>query len=289
MSCLPTPGRSRGDDDVAQDQLFRIDLLGRFRVSVGGEPAREPVSSRGSELLALLVLEDGQRVSRELIASRLWPESGEAQARTNLRRELHQLRRVLPQSEKGIEAHGQYLALRIGEVGSDVHDLRGALGRAEAARKEARKPDEIAALAEAARIYAGELFPECFSEWLGPPRERWKEEVAAALRRLIALLEERRDLLEGIRWARRLTEIDALDEVAYRTLMRLRLRRLSRRRADGKPRRTLMPRPVAQFAARPVVGPTSAKRRGCASTKFVLLERASSYLLKRITSPPRSK
>ncbi|MGZ6123488.1 MAG: ATP-binding protein [Myxococcales bacterium] len=206
---------------MAQDQLFRIDLLGRFRVSVGGEPAREPVSSRGSELLALLVLEDGQRVSRELIASRLWPESGEAQARTNLRRELHQLRRVLPQSEKGIEAPGQYLALRIGEVASDVHDLRGALGRAQAAHKEARRPDEIAALAEAARIYAGELFPECFSEWLGPPRERWKEEVAAALRRLIALLEGRRDLLEGIRWARRLTEIDALDEVAYRTLMRL--------------------------------------------------------------------
>lgn len=206
---------------MAQDQLFRIDLLGRFRVSVGGEPAREPVSSRGSELLALLVLEDGQRVSRELIASRLWPESGEAQARTNLRRELHQLRRVLPQSERGIDTPGQYLALRIEEVASDVHDLRCALVRADAARKEGRKHDEIAPLAEAARIYVGELFPECFSEWLGPLRERLKEEVAAALRLLTALLEERRDLLEGIRWARRLTEIDPLDEVAYRTLMRL--------------------------------------------------------------------
>ena len=170
---------------MAQEQLFRIDLLGRFRVLVGGEPAREPVSSRGSELLALLVLEDGQRVSKELIASRLWPESGEAQARTNLRRELHQLRRVLPQSEKGIEAPGQYLALRIGEVASDVHALRGALGRAEAARKEARKTDEIAALAEAARIYAGELFPECF------PARRLREPAASGSARL-ATMEARR-------------------------------------------------------------------------------------------------
>src|SRR5262249_14241949 len=103
----------------------------------------------------------------------------------------------------------------------DVHDLRRALGRADAARKEGRKPDEIAALAEAARLYAGELFPECFSEWPGPLRARLKEEVAAALSQLTALLEQRHDRQEGIRWARRLTEIDPLDEVAYRRLMRL--------------------------------------------------------------------
>ncbi|HET9751892.1 MAG TPA: AAA family ATPase, partial [Myxococcales bacterium] len=167
----------------------------------------------------LLVLEGGQPVSRERIASRLWPESGEAQSRTNLRRELHQLRRVLPESEETVETGGAQLAIR--RVGSDLHDFRQALARADAARSQGRKSDEVAALAEAAQHYAGDLLPECFAEWLGAERERLKEEVKAALRRLVALLEERRDLLEGIRWARRLTEIEPLDESAYRALMRL--------------------------------------------------------------------
>jgi DNA-binding SARP family transcriptional activator len=206
---------------VAQDKPLRIDLLGRFRLSVGGEPPGEPVSSRGRELLALFVLAGGERISRERIASRVWPESGEAQARTNLRRELHQLRRALPQTERAIETCGPDLSLRLDEVGSDVHDVGRALGRSDAARGEGRKSDEIAALSQVGRDYAGDLFPECFAEWLVAERDRLREQVAAALRRLAALLEERGDLLEGIRWARRLTEIDPLDEVAYRTLMRL--------------------------------------------------------------------
>jgi hypothetical protein len=90
---------------VAQDELpFRVDLLGRFRLSVAGAPASEPLSSRGRELLALLVVERGNGIARESIASRMWPGSGEAQARTNLRRELHQLRAAFPRSEQAIES-----------------------------------------------------------------------------------------------------------------------------------------------------------------------------------------
>lgn len=203
---------------------LRIDLLGRFRLSVDGVPAREPVSSRGRELLALLVLQGGARIPRERIASRLWPESSEAQARTNLRRELYHLRRDLPQSEWAIETSGAHLGLRLDDVvGSDLHDVRRALARADTARTGARREasGEVAALTEAARSYAGDLMPECFAEWLAPERERLREEVVTALRRLTKLLEERRDLNEAVRWARRLTEIDPLDEIAYRAQMRL--------------------------------------------------------------------
>jgi DNA-binding SARP family transcriptional activator len=209
---------------VARVGQIRIDLLGRFRLSVDGAPAREPVSSRGRELLALLVLQGGARIPRERIASRLWPESSEAQARTNLRRELYHLRRDLPQGEWAIETSGAHLGLRLEDaVGSDLHDVRRALARADAARTSARREasGEVAALTEAARSYAGDLMPECFAEWLAPERERLRDEVVTALRRLTELLEARRDLNEAVRWARRLTEIDPLDEIAYRAQMRL--------------------------------------------------------------------
>jgi DNA-binding SARP family transcriptional activator len=205
---------------MAEVELLRIDLLGRFRISVDGEPAADPVSSRGRELLTLLVLQGGELVPRERVASRLWPESTEAQARTNLRRELHQLRRVLPESERAIDMRGAHLALRLGDgVSSDLHDVRAALARAAAAH--GTLADELAALTVAAQCYLGDLLPECFAEWLVPERERLREEVVVALRRLTELCEERRDLREGVRWARRLTELDPLDEIAYRAQMRL--------------------------------------------------------------------
>src|SRR5450755_4749677 len=47
-------------------------------------------------LLAFLVLHGEAAQSREHLAFLLWPESGDAQARTNLRQLLHHLRRALP-------------------------------------------------------------------------------------------------------------------------------------------------------------------------------------------------
>jgi DNA-binding SARP family transcriptional activator/tetratricopeptide (TPR) repeat protein len=202
----------------------RVDLLGRFRVTLNDGSPTQAISARGQELLALLVLENGARLARERVASRLWPDSGEAQARTNLRRELHQLRRTLPRYEEVIQDEGADLSLRLTAspvlVGaqSDVQEVRAALGRSTAAKA---GPAELDALIEAARGYCGDLLPECFAEWLAPERERLRHEIIVALRRLTELLEHRRDLVEGLRWARRLTELDPLDEIAYRAEMRL--------------------------------------------------------------------
>lgn len=220
---FPAERRKRlGRHGVDMAGLLRIDLLRCFRLSVDGEAVRDAISMRGREVLALLVLEGGERILRERIATRLWPESSEAQARTNLRRELHHLRRDLPRAECAIDTSGAHVGLRLkDDVRSDLHDLRRALARADAARTGAQAAPEVAALMEAARIYVGDLLPECFAEWLGPERERLRAEVVTAIRRLTELLEDRRDLHEAVRWARRLTEMDPLDEHAYRAQMRL--------------------------------------------------------------------
>ena len=53
-------------------------------------------TNRMRSLLAFLVLHSEAMQSREQLASLLWPESTDAQARTNLRQLLHNLRRALP-------------------------------------------------------------------------------------------------------------------------------------------------------------------------------------------------
>jgi DNA-binding SARP family transcriptional activator len=198
----------------ADPASLRIELLGRFRLSVDGEAADEAISTRGRELLALLVLEGGDRILRERIATRMWPDTSEAQARTNLRRELHHLKHEVPCSEDVIDTAGSHVRLR--KVSSDLQNLREALDRA----RHGAEP-ELGPLTDVARLFTGELLPECFAEWLDPVRDRLHDEVVAALRRLVSLLEDRGDVMEAIRWARRLTELEPLDEKAYCAQMRL--------------------------------------------------------------------
>jgi DNA-binding SARP family transcriptional activator len=52
-------------------------------------------SSRTLALPGLLIARTGRLQDRATIAGQFWPESGDGQALTNLRRELHDLRRIL--------------------------------------------------------------------------------------------------------------------------------------------------------------------------------------------------
>lgn len=75
---------------------LRIELLGGFRVTYGGGPLTGVRSGRQRSLLAYLILHRQHPQPRQRLAFLFWPDSEEAQALTNLRRELHHLRRVVP-------------------------------------------------------------------------------------------------------------------------------------------------------------------------------------------------
>ncbi|MDQ4108628.1 MAG: hypothetical protein M3138_07480, partial [Actinomycetota bacterium] len=67
----------------------RVRLFGELDLRLeDGRPA--PLeSARGQSLLAYLLLHDDAPQSRQRLAFLLWPDSGEGQARTNLRHLLH--------------------------------------------------------------------------------------------------------------------------------------------------------------------------------------------------------
>src|ERR1700760_4691723 len=75
--------------------MLRMSLLGEQTLSddrTGSVPVR---SSRAFALVAFLAVHAGSPQSRQRIAGLLWPDSADAQALTNLRRELHHLRQAL--------------------------------------------------------------------------------------------------------------------------------------------------------------------------------------------------
>ena len=73
-----------------------VRLFGNVQFTWEGKPVTAINAHRLRSLLALLVLRADVPQSREQLASLLWPDSEEGQARTNLRQLLHHFRRALP-------------------------------------------------------------------------------------------------------------------------------------------------------------------------------------------------
>lgn len=76
--------------------MLQVELLGRLRLTFNSRPLSELCGKRAELLLAYLVLNRDTPQPRQRLADLFWPDSKDAQARTNLRRELHTLRRLLP-------------------------------------------------------------------------------------------------------------------------------------------------------------------------------------------------
>jgi len=91
---------------------LEIRLLGEVVVRVDGEPVEEFATPRLQRLLAHLTLQPGVALSRSRLAFELWPDSTEGQARTNLRKLLHDLRHALPEADRCVDADGQDLRWR---------------------------------------------------------------------------------------------------------------------------------------------------------------------------------
>ena len=203
---------------------IRIELLGQLRITLGKDLLTSVNTNRMRSLLAFLVLHNDVPQSREHLAYLLWPESSEAQARTNLRQLLHNLRRALPVDCSLLVADNHTVHWKADKsCAIDVMEFEAA---AHAAAK-AKESDHVAvreALEEAARLYQDDLLPDLYDEWLEPRRAQLRQQFADVLSRLTGLLETLGEYPAGIRHATRLVALDSLRESYYQTLMRLHLR-----------------------------------------------------------------
>jgi DNA-binding SARP family transcriptional activator len=198
---------------------FRLELLGGFRVTADG--TRDGVmtlTARQEELLAYLALHDDGPIRRQEIAGRLWPDSTDGQALTNLRREWHHLRDAWPAIEALVEAGMRTLALRT--VVGAVLDVRAFMNTAARGLQGDR-----AALADAAAIYRGDVLPDFAAEWIEPIRELYRQQAVRVLEQLLSLHEHEQSWTAVIERARQLLQVDRLHEPAWCALMRAHARR----------------------------------------------------------------
>ncbi|MBA3823186.1 MAG: AAA family ATPase [Ktedonobacterales bacterium] len=201
---------------------MHISLLGDFRLVYDDVQVTRLNTPRLQAFLAYLVLHREGPQSRHHLAFLFWPDATEAQARTNLRQLLYQLRRFFPAVAQFIDADASMVwwkeeaAMKL-----DVVDFEAALHRADAATRE--QDDRLAQtnLAQADALYRGDLLPHCYDEWITLERERLRQRHRQMLDRLLHLYETRGDLTLAIQYAQRFLQADPLAEEAYRHLMRL--------------------------------------------------------------------
>ncbi len=202
--------------------LLTIQLLGDFQVTDGQGTPFLAESERLQALLAYLVLHGHTPQPRQYVAFLFWPDTQEAQARTNLRNLLHRLRRLLPQADTFIHADANLIAWRPdAPFTCDALEFDAAVDAAESHLQSGDRQAAEMALRRAVHLYRSDLLPGHYDEWLLPLRERFRQRAFYALEMLTRLLEERQAWQEAIHYGQRWLRLDPLNEQAYRCLMRL--------------------------------------------------------------------
>jgi DNA-binding SARP family transcriptional activator len=199
------PGDASGLGREPMPVRLQVRLLGAVEIILDGRLLRAFNSLRLQRFLALIALRrDPQHRSR--LAFEFWPDSDERQARTNLRKLLHDFRHSLPDISEFVEIDNETVRwIPIGPAEVDVLRFRDAIAAGD--------------LELAARFYSGDLLPACYDEWVLEERAKLRAEAYGALVRLTEEAAERDDHKATIRYAQRIIDLEPTDDVTVRIQM----------------------------------------------------------------------
>jgi len=200
--------------------VLRLSLLGGFRAQLASGEGVDLPHKKAQALLAYLGLHLGHPFLRDKLASLLWGDLSDAQARHSLRQTLFTLRKALPPTPPTLLTEGKTVALCADAVEVDVVGFERLALQAE--------PE---AWAQAAALYRGQFLDGfcvneiSFEDWLRVERERLHELMLEILAKLLARQVKDNELEAAIQTGLTLLALDPLQEVTHRALMRLYIRK----------------------------------------------------------------
>jgi DNA-binding SARP family transcriptional activator len=201
--------------------VLRVSLLGEQTIMDDRGGSVRARSSRAIVLVAFLVVHAGSPQARQRIAGLFWPESTDAQALTNLRRELHHLRQAVG-DEPSLVVTSRDLCWR--DAKTCRVDVRVFEAKRKAALTAAAAGDDNGIVLHgtaAIAAYQGELLPGVYEDWLLDARSQLERQCVDVYDLVGAARARTGDLAGAVAAARRRVQLQPLEEVGYRTLMQL--------------------------------------------------------------------
>ena len=199
--------------------MLHVLLLGQQAIADEGTGSVRTRSSRTVALLAFLAVHAGLPQTRQRIAGLFWPDSTDAQALTNLRRELHHLRHVLG-DEPSLVVTSSDLCWR--DTETSCVDIRIFDMERKAALAAANDSTGILAHATSAMAqYGGEFLPGMYDDWVITARAQLERQCVDLCDLICQTRMRTGDLTGAADVARRRIQLQPLEESGYRTLMQL--------------------------------------------------------------------
>lgn len=188
-------------------------LFGGFELTtVDGRPVTVPVK-KSRALLSWLALQAGSEHSRDRLASLLWSDSSEQQARHSLRQALSALRKTTPTIARALTAGHEHVRLDTGVVHVDALSL------------EHLDSDRSCNEQWLLDTYRGDFLEGLtinsppFDDWLMERRDHYRRLVSGRFEATLAIAMEETRLADAIRIGIRLVTLEPLREDIHRTLM----------------------------------------------------------------------
>nr|NIR03520.1 SARP family transcriptional regulator [Gemmatimonadales bacterium] len=202
---------------------LRLALLGGAEVQLDGAPVSGFYSSKAQALLFYLAVATHPRevppYTRSGLAGLLWADMPEADARTNLRQVLSNLRRLVGPH---LDITRQSVAFkRDSSYWLDVEAFHAGVANG-------GDIEDVLQLREAVELYQGDFLAgfhvrdaPIFEEWTLAQKERLRRMALDALHTLAESYSAQGDHENGITYTRRLLGLEPWDEGAHRRLMSL--------------------------------------------------------------------
>ncbi|MFL5662233.1 MAG: BTAD domain-containing putative transcriptional regulator [Ktedonobacteraceae bacterium] len=179
------------------------------------------------ELFCYLLLHRQHSLSREFLASLLWPDATTAQSKKRLRQALWHLQSALGSQNEPV--HDRILLVEPDRVQIkaeadlwlDVTVFERAFGLVQGIPGQELDAQKVQILQNALHLYQDPFLRGCYSDWCLYERERLQNLYLALLDKLMDYYEVHHDYDAGLLYGMRLISCDRARERTHRRLMRL--------------------------------------------------------------------
>jgi DNA-binding SARP family transcriptional activator len=204
-----------------------IQLFGRFCIRKDTKIFSGFEAYKMQELLSYLLLHRRHPISRESLASVLWPDTTTTLSRKKLRQLLWRMQSALGSQTES--PHDRLLLVEPNQVQVNVEagiwlDVAVFEKTFQCIQKivgQELDTQNVQALHNAVQLYRGPLLEGCYEDWCLSQREYLQNMYLTMLEKLMSYCEIHHDYETGIQYGMRVISCDKVRECTYRRLMRL--------------------------------------------------------------------